>query len=70
MMVEEIAAAAESARWNTYAAWAQLRATQAHLRSDINTHASPAIVAADRTQLDNDRQEFTRRRNSRLDVTA
>jgi hypothetical protein len=70
MMVEEIAAAAESARWNTYAAWAQLRATQAHLRSDITTHAPPAIVAAERARLENDRQEFTRRRNSRLDVTA
>jgi hypothetical protein len=27
-------------------------------------------VAADRVQMDNDRQEFTRRRNTGIDVTA
>jgi hypothetical protein len=70
MMVEELAAATESARWNTYAAWAQLRATQAHLRSDIATHAAPAVVAADRVEMETDRQEFTRRRNARIDLTA
>lgn len=70
MMVEEIAAAAESARWNTYAAWAQMRATRAQMLSDIATHASPAIVAADRAAMDNDRQQFTRRRNTRIDLTA
>jgi hypothetical protein len=70
MMVEEIAAAAESARWNTYAAWAQMQASRAQVLSDIATHASPAIVAADRAEMDTDRQEFTRRRNTHLDVTA
>lgn len=70
MMVEEIAAAAESARWNTYAAWAQMQAQRAQVRSDIATHASPAIVAADRAEMETDRQEFTRRRNARIDVTA
>jgi hypothetical protein len=70
MMVEEIAAAAESARWNTYAAWAQMQAQRARLLSDIAGHASPAIVAADRAEMNNDRQEFTRRRNARIDVTA
>jgi hypothetical protein len=70
MMVEEIAAAAESARWNTYAAWAQMQSTRAQLLSDVATHASPAIVAADRARMDTDRQEFTRRRSTRIDVTA
>jgi hypothetical protein len=70
MMVEEIAAAAESARWNAYAAWAQMRTTRARLVSDIATHAAPAIVAADRAAMDTDRQEFARRRNTRIDVTA
>jgi hypothetical protein len=70
MMVEEIAAAAESARWNTYAAWAQMQAQRAQMLSDIATHATPAIVAADRVQMDNDRQEFTRRRNTGIDLTA
>jgi hypothetical protein len=70
MMVEEIAAAAESARWNTYAAWAQMQAQRAQLISDVATHASPAIVAADRAEMNNDRQEFTRRRNTRIDVRA
>jgi hypothetical protein len=70
MMVEEIAAAAESARWNTYAAWAQMRADRAQLVSDIATHAAPAIVAADRAEMNNSRQEFTRRRNTGIDITA
>jgi hypothetical protein len=70
MMVEEIAAAAESARWNTYAAWAQMQAQRAQMLSDIASHASPAIVAADRVEMNTDRQEFTRRRNARIDVTA
>jgi hypothetical protein len=70
MMVEEIAAAAESARWNTYAAWTQMQARRAQLLSDIATHAPPAIVAADRAEMETDRQQFTRRRNSRIDVTA
>ena len=70
MMVEEIAAAAESARWNTYAAWAHMRANRAQLMSDIATHATPAIVAADRADMDASRQEFTRRRNTRIDVIA
>jgi hypothetical protein len=70
MMVEEIAAAAESARWNTYAAWAQMLSQRARLQSDIATHAAPAIVAADRAEMNTDRQEFTRRRNTRIDVTA
>jgi hypothetical protein len=70
MMVEEITAAAESARWHTYTAWAQMQAQRAQMLSDIATHAAPAIVAADRVQMDTARQEFTRRRNSGLDVTA
>ena len=70
MMVEEIAAAAESARWNTYAAWAHMRAVREQLMSDIATHASPAIVAADRADMDASRQDFTRRRDTRIDVTA
>jgi hypothetical protein len=70
MMVEEIAAAAESARWNTYAAWAQMQSMRAQLISDMATHASPAVVAADRAEMDNDRQEFTRRRGTRIDVTV
>ncbi len=70
MMVEEIAAAAESARWNTYAAWVQMCADRTHLRNDIATHAAPAIVAADRAGMDASQQEFTRRRNTRLDLIA
>jgi hypothetical protein len=70
MMVEEIAAAAESARWNTYAAWAHMRGMQAQLNSDVATHAAPAVVAADRADMEARRQDFTRRRNSRVDVTA
>jgi hypothetical protein len=70
MMVEEIAAAAESARWNTYAAWAQMQAQRAQMLSDIATHAAPAIVAADRVRMDSARQDFTRRRNTGIDVTA
>lgn len=70
MMVEEIAAAAESARWNTYAAWAQMRADRAQLMSDIATHATPAIVAADRAGMDASQQEFTRRRSTHIDFTA
>ena len=70
MMVEEIAAAAESARWNTYAAWAQMRTDQAQLMNDVASHAAPAIVAADRAGMDASQQEFNRRRNGHLDVTA
>jgi hypothetical protein len=70
MMVEEIAAAAESARWNTYAAWAHMRGIQAQLSSDVATHATPAVVAADRADMDASRQDFTRRRNTRIDITA
>jgi hypothetical protein len=70
MMVEEIAAAAESARWNAYAAWAQMRADRSQLMSDIATHATPAIVAADRADMNTSQQEFTRRRNAHLDITA
>jgi len=69
MMVEEIAAA-KSARWNTYAAWAQMRADRAQVISDIATHASPAIVAADRADMESSQQEFTRRRNTHFDITA
>jgi hypothetical protein len=47
-----------------------MQATRAQLLSDVATHATPAIVAADRADMDNDRQEFTRRRNTRIDVTA
>ena len=68
MMVEEIAAAAESARRNTYAAWAQLCTDRAQLKNDIATHAAPAIVAADRAGMDASQQEFTRRRNTRVDL--
>jgi hypothetical protein len=70
MMVEEIAAAAESARWNTYAAWLHMRTVQAQLDSDIATHATPAIVAADRADMHASRQDFTRRRNTGIDITA
>jgi len=70
MMVEEIAAAAGSARWNTYAAWTQMCADRARLKNDIATHAAPAIVAADRVGMDTSRQEFTRRRNTGLDLVA
>lgn len=73
MTVEEIHTSADSARWNTYNVWAQMRAVRAQLMSDVANHASPEVVASDRAELAHSQQQFTHHRNAsahHVDVSA
>ena len=69
MNVAEVSAAAESAKWHTYNAWAELRSAHAQLLTDVAAKASPQVIASDRADVSAGQQELSHRRATRIDLT-
>lgn len=70
MNVAEVAAVTESASWQAYNAWAELRAAHAQLLADVAAKANPQVIATDRAEVTADQQQLSHRRAARIDLTV